>query len=135
MDDRVDCPKCGKAERKEVLSIFKRMWRKPDSPLHRIYSSWQELEQHVEISTEQTEKEKYSIYPCPSCGSKQKVTKPLEGFFPYRNCKECNQAYYVNKNLTIRKLTEGEEREVPKSWIQIVDDLSKKKCAVVFKLE
>lgn len=136
MDDLGDCPKCGRSERKEVLSIFKKMWRRPDSPLHRIYSSWEELEQHVEITKEDKEiKEKDSIRPCPNCGSKQKITKPLEGFFPYHNCKVCNEAYYVNKDLTIRKLTEGEKREIPKSWIQIVDDLSRKKCAVIFKLE
>jgi hypothetical protein len=35
----------------------------------------------------------------------------------------------------VRALTEDEKREIPKSWIQIVDGLSKKKCAVVFRLE
>jgi predicted RNA-binding Zn-ribbon protein involved in translation (DUF1610 family) len=136
MDDRADCPKCGKYEKKEVLSIFREMWRKADSPLHRIYSSWEELEQHVEVETELTEKEeKYAIHPCPNCGAKQKITKPLEGFFPYQNCKTCRKAYYINKDLTVRELTEYEKGEIPKSWIQIVDDLSQKKCAIVFKLE
>jgi predicted RNA-binding Zn-ribbon protein involved in translation (DUF1610 family) len=136
MDDRADCPKCGKYEKKEVLSIFREMWRKADSPLHRIYSSWEELEQHVEVEIELTEKEeKYAIHPCPNCGAKKKITKPLEGFFPYQNCKTCGKAYYINKDLTVRELTEYERGEIPKSWIQIVDDLSKKKCAIVFKLE
>ena len=66
---------------------------------------------------------------------KQKITEPLEGFFPYQNCKACEQAYYVNKDLTVRELTEDEKREMPKSWIQIFDDLSKKRCAIVFRLE
>ena len=136
MGDRDDCPKCGKHEKREVLSIFKEMWRKPDSPLHRIYSSWEQLEQHVEVTAEGTEKEeKYAVRPCPNCGVKQRITKPFEGFFPYQNCKACKQAYYVNRDLTVRQLTEDEKREIPKSWIQIVDDLSEKKCAIVFKLE
>ncbi len=136
MGDLDDCPKCGKHEKREVLSIFREMWRKADSPLHRIYSSWEELEQHVEIETEGTKtEEKYAVHPCPNCGVEQRITKPLEGFFPYQNCNACKQAYYVNKDLTLRELTEDEKREIPKSWIQIVDDLSKKKCAIVFKLE
>jgi predicted RNA-binding Zn-ribbon protein involved in translation (DUF1610 family) len=134
MGDLGDCPQCGKHEKREVLSIFREMWRKADSPLHRIYSSWEELEQHVEIATEETE-EKYAIHLCPNCGVKQRITKPLEGFFPYQNCKTCKQAYYVNKDLTVRKLTEDEKREIPKSWIQIVEDLGKKKCAIIFRLE
>jgi hypothetical protein len=136
MGDLGACPKCGKHEKRDVLSIFREMWRKPDSPLHRIYSSWEELEQHVEIATEDAgEKEKFAVHRCPNCGVKQKITEPLEGFFPYQNCKACEQAYYVNKDLTVRALTEDEKREIPKSWIQIVDGLSKKKCAVVFRLE
>jgi predicted nucleic-acid-binding Zn-ribbon protein len=133
MDDQVDCPKCGKHEKREVLSIFREMWQKADSPLHRMYSSWEELEQHMEIATDATEK--FATHSCPNCGVKQKVTKPLEGFFPYQNCDSCKNAFYVNKDLTVRKLTEDEKREVPKAWFQIVEDLSKKKCAVVFKLE
>ncbi len=133
MDDRGDCPTCGKHERREVLSIFKEMWRKADSPLHRMYSSWEELEQHLEIEIKETEK--FTTQPCPNCSMKQKITKPLAGFFPYQNCGSCKNAFYVNKDLTVRKLTEEEKREIPKVWIQIVEDLSKKKCAIVFKLE
>jgi len=136
MGDLDDCPKCGKHEKRKVLSIFREMWRKPDSPLHRIYSSWEQLEQHVEITTEGTEKEeKYAVHSCPNCGVKQRITKPLEGFFPYQNCKSCENPYYINKDLTVRKLTEDEKREIPKAWIQVVEDLSNKKCAIVFRLE
>lgn len=109
------------------------MWRKTDSPLHRIYSSWEELEQHMEIETEK--EKKFKIQPCPYCNVKQKIIKPLQGFFPYQNCDSCRKAFYVNKNLTVRKLSGEEEREIPKAWIQIVEDLTKKKCAVVFRLE
>ncbi|TRO52756.1 hypothetical protein E2P61_03050 [Candidatus Bathyarchaeota archaeon] len=133
MGDLDDCPKCGKHEKKEVLSIFKEMWRKLDSPLHRIYSSWEELEQHVELET--GKETKFKVYPCPICGVKQEVKKPLEGFFPFQNCDSCKNTFYVNKDLTVRKLTEEEKREIPNSWIQIVEDLNKKRCAVVFKLE
>jgi ribosomal protein S27AE len=133
MGDLGDCPKCGKHEKREVLSIFREMWRRPDSPLHRIYSSWEELEQHVEIET--GKETKFKVQPCPNCGVKQKITKPLEGFFPFQNCNSCEKAFYVNRDLTVRQITEDEKREIPKAWIQIVDDLSKKKCAVVFKLE
>jgi predicted RNA-binding Zn-ribbon protein involved in translation (DUF1610 family) len=133
MGDLDDCPRCGKHEKREVLSIFREMWRKADSPLHRIYSSWEELEQHVEIETET--KETFMIQPCPNCGAKQKITKPLEGFIPYQNCDSCKNAFYVKNDLTVRKLTEEEKREIPKAWIQIVEDLSKKKCAIVFRLE
>ena len=77
----------------------------------------------------------FKVQPCPNCGAKQKVAKPFEGFFPFQNCDSCKNAFYVNKNMTVRKLTEDEKRETPNAWIQIVEDLNKKKCAVVFKLE
>jgi hypothetical protein len=56
MDDLDDCPRCGKHEKREALSILREMWRNTDSPLRRIYSSWEELEQHMEIATRQIEK-------------------------------------------------------------------------------
>jgi len=116
--------------------MLREMWQKGDSPLHRIYSSWEELEQHVDIKTARTtRKEKYKIQPCPNCGVKQRITKTLEEFFPYQNCKSCEQAFYVNKDLTVRKLTEEEKEEMPAAWVQIVEDLSKKKMAIVFRLE
>ena len=123
-------------EKKELLNMLREMWQKGDSPLHRIYSSWEQLEQHVDIKTKRaTKKEKYTIKPCPTCGAKQRITKPLEEFFPYQNCKSCEQAFYVNKDLTVRKLTEEEKEDMPAAWVQIVEDLSKKKLAIVFKLE
>lgn len=123
-------------EKKELLNMLREMWQRGDSPLHRIYSSWEQLEQHVDIKTERAaRKEKHAIQPCPNCGVKQKITKPLEEFFPYQNCKACEQAFYVNKDLTVRQLTEEEKEDMPAAWVQIVEDLSKKKLAIVFKLE
>ena len=123
-------------EKKELLNMLREMWQKGDSPLRRIYSSWEELEQHVDIKTERrTRKEKYAIQPCPNCGVKQRITKPLEEIFPYQTCKSCEHAFYVNKDLTVRKLTEEEKEDMPAAWVQIVEDLSRKKLAIVFKLE
>jgi ssDNA-binding Zn-finger/Zn-ribbon topoisomerase 1 len=123
-------------EKKELLNMLREMWQKGDSPLHRIYSSWEELEQHVDVKTDRTtRKEKYAVQPCPNCGVKQRVTKPLEEFFPYQNCKSCEQAFYVNKDLTVRKLTEEEKEDMPAAWVHVVEDLSKKKLAIVFRLE
>jgi len=122
-------------ERKEVLNMLREMWQKGDSPFRRIYSSWEELEANVEIKTgNETRKEKYVFHSCPNCGAKQKITKPLEDFFPYQNCKSCKQTFYVNKHLTVRKLT-GEERDMPTAWVQIVEDINKKKLAVAFRIE
>jgi hypothetical protein len=123
-------------ERKELLNMLREMWQKGDSPLHRIYSSWEELEKHVDIKTERTtRKEKYAIKPCPNCGVKHRITKSLEGFYPFQSCKSCKHAFYVNRDLTVRKLTEEEKDSMPAAWIHIVEDLSKKKLAIVFKLE
>lgn len=123
-------------EKKEVLNMLKEMWRKGDSPLHRIYPSWEELESNVDIKTERTiEKEKYRLQLCPNCGMKQRITKPLEDFFPYQNCGSCKHTFYVNKDLTARELNEEEKENMPAAWIQIIEDMSKKKIAIVFKLE
>jgi ribosomal protein L37AE/L43A len=132
MGDPDDCPKCGKREKKEILSMLREMWLKGGSPLHRIYSSWEELEANVKITSD---KEKHSIQPCPNCGTKQNIAKPMEGIFPYQNCKSCKHPFYVNKDLTVRQLTDEERREIPGAWFQIVEDISKKKVAVVFRLE
>jgi hypothetical protein len=131
-----DCPKRRKREKKEVLSMLREMWLKGDSPLHRIYSSWEELEANIKITSEATSgKGKRAVRPCPNCGTKQDIAKPMEGIFPYQNCKLCKRPFYVNNDLTVRKLTDDELREIPGAWFQIVEDISKKKVAVVFRLE
>ena len=87
--DLNDCPKSRKHEKKEVLSIFREMWSDGDSSLRRMYSSWEELERSVEIASEGTSsKEKHTV-PCPDCGAKQSVAKPISGVFPYQKCKSC----------------------------------------------
>lgn len=122
-------------EKKELLNMLREMWQQSDSPLRRIYSSLEELETNVEIKTGKTpRKEKYRFQSCPNCGAKQKITKPLEDFFPYQNCTLCKQPFYVNQDLTARKLT-AEEKDMPKAWVQIVEDINKKKLAIAFRLE
>lgn len=122
-------------EKKELLNMLREMWQKSDSPLRRIYSSLEELEANVEIKTEKTtHEEKIKLQPCPNCGAKQKITKTLEDFFPYQNCTLCKQPFYVNRDLTVRKLT-AEEKDMPQAWVQIVEDINRKKMAIAFRLE
>lgn len=120
-------------DKKEMLSMLREMWQRGDTSLHRIYSSWEELESHLDFKTER--KGKNAVQPCPNCGAKQKIAKPLDRFFPYRNCKSCTHVFYVNADLTVRQLTEEEAENMPASWVNIVEDLRKKKLAVVFGLE
>jgi len=89
-----------------------------------------EIKKTVELSGVPKVKE----IQCPNCGAKQKITKSLEDFFPYQKCAVCKQPFYVNKDLTARKLT-AEEKDMPQAWVQIVEDISKKKLAITFKLE
>jgi len=122
-------------EKKELLNMLRELWQEGNSPLRRIYSSWEELEANVEIKTgNANRKERYVFQPCPNCGAKQKITKPLEDFFPYQRCASCNRAFYVNKDLTVRKLSD-EEKDIPQAWVQIVEDINKKRLAVAFRLE
>jgi ribosomal protein L37AE/L43A len=136
MGDPDDCPSCEKHEKKEVLGILREMWLKGDSPLHRIYSSWEELESNMKITSEAASgKGKRAVQRCPNCGTKQNISIPIEGIFPYQNCKSCKHPFYVNNDLTVRKLTDEEKREIPRAWFQVVEDMSKKKVAVIFRLE
>lgn len=70
----------------------------------------------------------------PQLRRKTENNKALEDFFPYQNCKSCKHAFYVNNDLTVRKLTE-EEKDMPSAWVQIVEDINKKKLAIAFRLE
>ena len=121
-------------EKKELLNMLREMWQKEDSPLHRIYASWDELEANLEIKTDTTTPHQTAVHPCPNCGAKQTITTPLEDFFPYQQCTECKQTFHVNKNLTIRKLT-PEEKETPSAWFQIFEDINKKKLAIIFRID
>ena len=135
MGDPVDCPKHAKQEKKKILSMLREMWLNGDIGLRRIYSSWEELEANLEIKSETTSQDKQAINPCPTCGAKQKIIMPFEGIFPYQTCKSCKNPFYVNKDLTVRKLSKEEERELPEAWIQVVEDMHRKKVAVVFGFE
>ncbi|MEM2967756.1 MAG: hypothetical protein QXJ40_02675 [Candidatus Bathyarchaeia archaeon] len=123
-------------EKKALLSMLREIWQKSDSPLHRIYSSWEELERYVEVKAARAKRsEKFAVQRCPNCGVKQKVTKPLEELFPYQTCTACSQAFHVNRDLTVRRLTEDEKEAMPAAWVHVVEDLKRKKLAIVFKLE
>jgi len=119
-------------ERKEILNVLRKMWLSGDSPLHRIYSSWEELVLNVDF--ERSPKQTKS-HPCPYCGKKQEVVKPVEGIFPYQTCESCRRSFYVNSDFTVRRLTDEERREIPREWIQVVEDLQRKKTALVFRIE
>ena len=136
MGDQNDCPERKQYERKEALSIFRELWSTGNSPLRRMYSSWDELERNIEVKSDTaTATKKHKIRLCPYCGAEQVITKPLDGVFPYLNCKSCKHPFFVQNNLFVRKLTEEEEREIPEGWIRIVEDLAKKKVAVVLRFE
>ncbi len=125
-----------KRERKEVLNMLRELWLEGDSPLRRIYSSWEELEENLEMQSMTTSSPKKHIFhPCPVCGAKQKVTKPIEGIFPYQNCSSCQRPFFVRRDLTVRELSQDEIREIPGAWFKVVEDLNKRKVAVVFRLE
>ena len=131
-----DYPECKQYERKEALSIFRELWSTGNSPLHRMYSSWEELERNIEVKSDTaTTIKKPKIRSCPYCGVKQTITMPLDGIFPYLNCESCKHPFFVQNNLFVRKPTEEEELEIPEAWIRIVEDLTKKKVAVVLKFE
>jgi hypothetical protein len=134
MGDHNDCPKRGKREKTEILSMLREIWLNGDSSLRRIYSSWEELETNMELTSETPSRDKRTTQPCPNCGAKQNIAKPIDGIFPYQNCNSCKHPFYVNQDLTVRKLTEEERREIPKAWFQIVEDLSRKKVAIVFRI-
>ena len=124
------------SERKELLNMLKAMWRQGDLSLRRIYPSLEELEANVEITLDrQKRKERFAIQPCPYCGVKQKITSPPGHLFRYHSCRSCKRPLYVNKDLTVRRLTEEEVENMPEDWVWILDDLDKKKLAIVFKLE
>ena len=112
------------------------MWMKGDSSLRRIYPSWEELEANLDIIVEKQKKKGVHVYrSCPNCGVTQKITKPINELFPYKTCQSCKRPFHVNNDLTVRQLTEEEKEDMPAEWVRIVEDLDKKKLAVVFRLE
>jgi hypothetical protein len=123
-------------EKKELLNMLRIMWRKGDSPLRRIYPSWEELEANLEIIIDEEKRKKVFLYrSCPYCGITQKIAKPLDVLYPYANCQSCRRSFRINDDLTVRELTDDEEEEMPAEWVRVRTDLRKKKMAIVFKLE
>ena len=122
-------------EKKELLNILKVIWRKGDSPLRRIYPSWDELVANLEITDGAKSKKVFLFRSCPYCGLTQKITKPIDDLFPYATCQSCERSFHVNNDLTVRELTDIEEEEMPAEWVRVLEDISKKKMAIVFKLE
>jgi hypothetical protein len=123
-------------EKKELLTILKVMWRKGDSPLRRIYPSWEELVANLEINIGEAKRKPVFLFrSCPYCGLTQKITKPLDELFPYVTCHSCTRPFRINNDLTVRELTDIEEEEMPAEWVRVLEDLNKKKMAIVFKLE
>jgi hypothetical protein len=123
-------------EKKELLNMLRVMWRKGDSPLRRIYPSWEELEANVDILVKAPKPKPVHVYrSCPNCGVTQKITKPLDDLFPYEKCQSCKRPFHINNDLTIRKLTEEEKDDMPAEWVRIREELDKKKLAIIFRLE
>ena len=124
------------SQRKELLNMLRVMWRKGDSSLRRIYSSWEELESNIEIMADGDKPKHVSAHKsCPYCGVTQKIVKPINELFPYGNCESCKRAFHINNDLSARKLTDEEKENMPAEWVRILEDLGKKKLAIVFKLE
>ncbi len=124
------------SERRELLNLLKVMWRKGDSSLRRIYPSWDDLEANMDIMIDKhRKKEKYIDRSCPNCGAIQKIAKPTNELFPYETCQSCKHPFHVNKDCKLRRLTEDEEDNMPAEWVRILEDLQKKKLAIVFRLE
>ena len=122
-------------EKKELLNIFKEMWQKSNSPLHRIYASWEDLVNHVDVEAEKTEDSEYTIYSCPHCRATQQINSSTRRLFPYQNFISCSESFFIDKDYTLRKLTSEEKENMPQSWIQIIDEIEKKKLSIVFKLD
>ena len=123
-------------EKTELLHLLKIMWKKGDPSLRRIYPSWEDLENNIEIKLEETHSKSITVHKsCPYCGAILKIRKPIDELFPYDECKSCKNSFHTSSDLEVRKLTDEEAENMPEEWVRILEDLNKKKLAVVFKLE
>jgi hypothetical protein len=112
------------------------MWKRGDSSLRRIYSSWEELENNLEIKMiDHPAKSMLVNKLCPYCGAITRIKKPIDELFPYGECDSCRQTFHINNDLELRELTEEEKENMPAEWVRVLHALDKKKNAVVFKLE
>jgi len=123
-------------EKTELLHLLKIMWKKGDPSLRRIYPSWEDLENNIEIKLEETHSKSITVHKsCPYCGAILKIRKPIDELFPYDECKSCKNSFHTSSDLEVRKLTDEEAENMPEEWVRILEDLNKKKLVVVFKLE
>jgi hypothetical protein len=123
-------------EKTELLHLLKIMWKKGDSSLRRIYPSWEDLENSIEIKLEEKHSKSVAANKsCPYCGALLKIKKPIDELFPYDECKTCKHSFHINADLEVRKLTDEEEENMPEEWVRVLQALDKRKMAVVFKLE
>ncbi len=123
-------------EKTELLQLLKVMWKNGDSSLRRIYPSWEELENNVEIKLGQQHPKAIAAHKlCPYCGANLKIKKPIDELFPFDECKSCKHAFHVDNDLEVRELTNEEEENMPEEWVRVLHDFDKKKLGIVFKLE
>ena len=64
----------------------------------------------------------FSIKPCPICGKRQKIERPIKGIFPEQECKPSiytgnPHSFYVNPDLTVREFTKEEHEILKQAWI------------------
>jgi hypothetical protein len=122
-------------EKTELLHLLKIMWKRGDSSLRRLYPSWEDLENNIEMTLVETNSKSITANKsCPYCGVTLKIRKPVDELFPYGECKSCKHSFHTSSDLEVRKLTDEEEENMPEEWVRILEDINKK-LAVVFKLE
>lgn len=123
-------------EKHELLELLRDMWDRGDSSLRKIYPSWEDVQNNLEIKVEtHRSKQIISQKHCPYCGEIIEIKAPTEDLFPYDECKICKQSFHVNSTLDIRKLTDEENENMPAEWVRVLHALDKKKLAIIFKLE
>ena len=96
-----------------------------------MYSSWEELESNVEVESFDNSRSQ----PCPYCGFKQQVSRPLDGVFPYLICKSCKRSFFVEGDFKVRRLSEEEKGDISSAWVEVVEDLARRKVAVILRME
>jgi len=70
----------------------------------------------------------YKIKPCPICGKRQKIEKPMRGVFPVQECKPSmyEHSFYVNPDMTVRRFTKEESEMLKRGWLSFA-----KNCPVL----
>jgi len=74
-------------EKDRILSVLKEMWLKGDSPLHRIYSSWEELKKNV-IVKEESRSQLESVESPEEVSKSQGIMEKGTGGLPSKGFKE-----------------------------------------------